>query len=65
MFVKLNYISEYFIQNNPEVIFFRDGLLLFQFPKLTWSGTEPNSWLPSFSFSCTPVSQQERLVFSV
>ena len=58
MLFKLNYNSKYFIQNNPEVknnphsLFLqesptKDGLLLFKFPKLTCSDTEPNGWLPT------------------
>ena len=57
MLVKLNYSSKYVIQNNfeaknnPHPLFLKespakDGLLLFKFSKLTFSETEPNSWLP-------------------
>ena len=76
MLVKLNYCSDYFIQNKSKVknnshsLFLqespaKDDLLLFTYPKLTCSDTEPNSWLATYLFSSAPVSQQARFVVSV
>ena len=70
------YSSKYFIQNNPEAknnfhplflseIPAKDGLLLFKFLRLSYRDTEQNSWLPTYVFSCAPVSLQARLVASV
>ena len=70
MLVKLNCSSNYFIQINPHFLVLqespaKDSFLLFKFPKLTCSDTEPSSWLAIYLFSCAPVSQQVYLVVSV